>query len=217
MARRADTERSLRDITARIAALREPDVILDRVVEEAARLLGTDGAHLTRMSEDGTYLVPVVVAGGADADTQAWLLGHATSRSAAGSTAWPRRQASPSRRATTSSTTADPARRRTTSRSRGRLGLRGMAAAPLRAPGGEVIGTLAVSSSEPRTFEPEELDLLQGLADQAAIAITNTNLLDPAHPVGGALPLPRRERAGPRLVDRRRGAAHLPVGRGRAA
>ena len=75
VARRADTERALRDITARIAALREPEVILDRVVEEAQRLLGTDGAHLTRMSDDGTYLVPVVVAGGSDQDTQAWLLG----------------------------------------------------------------------------------------------------------------------------------------------
>ena len=76
VARRADTERALRDITARIAALREPEVILDRVVEEARRLLGTDGAHLTRMGEDGTYLVPVVVAGATDAETQAWLLGH---------------------------------------------------------------------------------------------------------------------------------------------
>jgi PAS domain S-box-containing protein len=52
-----------------------------------------------------------------------------------------------------------------------------MAAAPLRAPGGEVIGTLAVSSAHPRAFEAEELDLLQGLADQAAIAITNSTLL----------------------------------------
>ena len=77
VARRADTERSLRDITARIAALREPDVILDRVVEEAARLLGTDGAHLTRMSDDGTYLVPVVVAGGADFDDAGVAARHA--------------------------------------------------------------------------------------------------------------------------------------------
>ena len=53
----------------------------------------------------------------------------------------------------------------------------GMAAAPLRAPGGEVIGTLAISSAVPRDFVPEELDLLQGLADQAAIAITNSTLL----------------------------------------
>ena len=52
-----------------------------------------------------------------------------------------------------------------------------MAAAPLRAPGGEVIGTLAVSTAEPRVFQPDELDLLQGLADQAAIAITNSTLL----------------------------------------
>ena len=52
-----------------------------------------------------------------------------------------------------------------------------MAAAPLRAPGGEVIGTLAISSATPRTFDAEELDLLQGLADQAAIAITNSTLL----------------------------------------
>jgi PAS domain S-box-containing protein len=52
-----------------------------------------------------------------------------------------------------------------------------MAAAPLRAPGGDVIGTLAVSSATPRDFLAEELDLLQGLADQAAIAITNSTLL----------------------------------------
>ena len=58
-----------------------------------------------------------------------------------------------------------------------RMGLVGMAAAPLRAPGGEVIGTLAISSSTPRTFEPDDLDLLQGLADQAAIALTNSRLL----------------------------------------
>ena len=57
-----------------------------------------------------------------------------------------------------------------------RLGLSGMAAAPLRAPGGEVIGTLAISTAQPRSFDPEELDLLQGLADQAAIAISNSNL-----------------------------------------
>ena len=77
VARRADTERALRDITARIAALREPEVILDRVVDEAMRLLGTDGAHLTRMAEDGTYLVPVVVAGATDADDPGLAAGHA--------------------------------------------------------------------------------------------------------------------------------------------
>ena len=214
VAKRADTERALRDITARIAALREPEVILDRVVEEARRLLGTDGAHLTRMGEDGTYLVPVVVAGAIDAETQAWLLGMRFPLGGGinglaaelGEPVW------------TSDYIADPRIPHDANDDEvaERLGLRGMAAAPLRAPGGEVIGTLAISSATPREFEPEELDLLQGLADQAAIAITNSTLLDPPDRVRGALPLPRRERAGPRLVDRRRRAADVRVGRRRA-
>ena len=58
VAKRADTERALRDITARIAALREPEVILERVVDEAMRLLGTDGAHLTRMEKLGPASAP---------------------------------------------------------------------------------------------------------------------------------------------------------------
>ena len=175
VARRADTERALRDITARIAALREPEVILDRVVDEAMRLLGTDGAHLTRMAEDGTYLVPVVVAGATDPEIQAWLLGlrfpigGGINGLAAelGEPVW------------TADYIADPRIPHDDNNDEvaARMGLRGMAAAPLRAPGGEVIGTLAISSATPREFEPEERDLLQGLADQAAIAITNSTLL----------------------------------------
>ena len=173
---RAETERSLRDITARITSLRDPEEILARVVEESRRLLRSDGAHLTRMSEEGTYLVPVVVAGGMDAATEAWLrqmtfpLGSGINGLAAGNveTVWtydywldPRIPHEPD-----DVVAAE------------RLGLRGMAAAPLRAPAGEVIGTLAVSYREPREFAPEELDLLQGLADQAAIALTNSNLYE---------------------------------------
>ena len=175
VARRADTERALRDITARIAALREPEVILDRVVDEAMRLLGTDGAHLTRMGEDGTYLIPVVVAGASDPEMQAWLLGLRFPMGGGinglaadlGEPVW------------TSDYIADPRipHEGDDDEVADRMGLRAMAAAPLRAPGGEVIGTLAISSATPREFEPEERDLLQGLADQAAIAITNTTLL----------------------------------------
>ena len=175
VARRADTERALRDITARIAALREPEVILERVVDETMRLLGTDGAHLTRMGEDGTFLVPVVVAGATDPEMQAWLLGlrfpigGGINGLAAelGEPVW------------TNDYIADPRIPHVGNDDEvaDRMGLRGMAAAPLRAPGGEVIGTLAISSATPREFEPEERDLLQGLADQAAIAITNSTLL----------------------------------------
>ena len=175
LARRAETERSLRDITARIAALRDPDEVLERVVEDAKRLLGSDGAHLTRMAPDGESLIPVVVAGGTDEPTRAWLLemrfplGGGINGLAAqdGVPTW------------TSDYQTDPRipHESDDQEVAQRLGLVGMAAAPLRAPGGEVIGTLAISSAEPRAFEADDLDLLQGLADQAAIALTNSNLL----------------------------------------
>ena len=175
LARRAETERSLRDITARIAALHDPDEVLERVVEDAKRLLGTDGAHLTRMAEDGANLVPVVVAGGTDVATRDWLLslefpiggGINGIAAASGVPTW------------TADYVVDPRipHESDDQEVAGRLGLRGMAAAPLRAPGGEILGTLAVSSSEPRSFEADELDLLQGLADQAAIALSNSRLL----------------------------------------
>ena len=127
------------------------------------------------MSDDRTYLVPVVVAGGSDPDTQTWLLGmHFPLDGGINGLA-----ASSGEAIWTSDYGTDPriphdADDKAVAR---RLGLCGMAAAPLRAPGGEVIGTLAISSALPRTFAAEELDLLQGLADQAAIAITNSTLL----------------------------------------
>ncbi|HET7472728.1 MAG TPA: GAF domain-containing protein [Candidatus Limnocylindrales bacterium] len=176
LAARAETERSLRDIAARITSLGDPGEILARVVEESRRLLRSDGAHLTRMSEDGTYLVPVITAGAMDPDTDAWLkqmefpLGGGINGLAAEEVQpiWtydyqtdPRIPHEPEDDAAAE-----------------RLGLRAMAAAPLRAPAGEVIGTLAISYAEPRDILPDELDLLQGLADQAAIALTNSNLYE---------------------------------------
>ena len=173
--RRAETERSLRDITARIAALTDPDEVLERVVEEARRLLATDGAHLTRMGPTGTYLVPVVVTGAGDDATRQWLMGKRFGLGAGinglaaeqGEPVWTFDYMADKRIPHGADDDADARR----------LGLRGMAAAPLRAPGGDVIGTLAISTNEPRIFEADDLDLLQGLADQAAITLTNSNLL----------------------------------------
>jgi PAS domain S-box-containing protein len=175
VAKKAESERTLRQIAARITAQRDPDVVLQDVVDEARRLLGADGAHLTRLSQAGAYLVPAVVAGAADPETREWLigmrfpLGGGINGLAAqqGVVVW------------TADYEADPRiphepGDQDTAR---RMGLVGMAAAPLRAPGGEVIGTLAISTSTPRQFEADELDLLQGLADQATIALTNSNLL----------------------------------------
>jgi PAS domain S-box-containing protein len=176
VARRADSERSLRQIAARITALRDPDEILQDVVDAARRLLEADGAHLTRMGPTGSYLVPAVVAGGADPATREWLigmrfpLGGGINGLAAqdGTPIWTADYRTDERipHEGNDDEVAD------------RMGLVGMAAAPLRAPGGDVIGTLAVSTNAIRTFEADEIELLQGLADQAAIALTNSNLLE---------------------------------------
>jgi PAS domain S-box-containing protein len=173
---RVDTERALRDIVARIAALQEPKAILDRIVEESRRLLGSDGAHLTVVSEDRTYLTPVVLVGASDEVSEAWMLalefpmdgGINGLAAARGEVVW------------TEDYLLDPRipHEDDDDEVAHRMGIRGMAAAPLRVPGGEVIGTLAISYREPRTIEPEHLELLQGLADHAAITLANSRLLE---------------------------------------
>ena len=176
LARRAETERSLREMAARIAELRDPDELLRRIVDDAIRLLGSDGAHMTRMSDDGTYLVPLVVAGGLDEATEAWLknlkfpLMGGINGLAAGlaQPIW-----------TEDYRTDDriPHERGDNVAAK-RLGLRGMASVPLRAPEGTIMGTLAVSYRVPHAFDDDELAVLKSLADHAAIAITNTSLLE---------------------------------------
>ena len=174
VARRAETERTLREMAARIAELRDPDELLRRIVEDSRRLLGSDGAHLTRMREDEAALVPVVVAGELDEVTEGWLLGlkfplmNGINGLAAGL----------GEPVCTEDYLADERipHEGNDDEVAERLGLRGMASVPLRSPEGAIIGTLAVSYREPHTFDDDELGLLKGLADHAAIALTNTTL-----------------------------------------
>ena len=56
------------------------------------------------------------------------------------------------------------------------LGFRGFASVPLRA-GGSVIGTLNVYTHSRRRFVPDEISLLSTFADQAALAIEKSRLL----------------------------------------
>ncbi len=174
-ARRAETERSLREIAARVTSIRDPETILGLIVDEARRVLGSDGAHLTRMSESRSFLHPVVVVGGSDEETLDWLRsqefpidgGINGLAAGQGRVVWTPNYALDPRipREDDDLTVAQ------------RLGLGAMAAAPLRAPGGEVIGTLAVSYREPGPISGDRLATLQALADHAAIALSNSDLL----------------------------------------
>ncbi|MBX3029472.1 MAG: GAF domain-containing protein [Chloroflexi bacterium] len=174
LARRVDQERTLREITAHLTMLRDPAEVLQRIVDDSRRLLGADDAHLTLLAEGSEFLVPAVLAGDTDEETHRWLaamefpLGGGINGLAA----------SERRVIWTREYLADP-RIPQAPEDRDvaiRMGLGAMAAAPLRGPHDEVIGTLAISYRDPRDVPLEDQDLLQGLADVAAIAVTNSRL-----------------------------------------
>lgn len=61
-----------------------------------------------------------------------------------------------------------------------KAGIRGYLAAPLVSRGGEVVGLLRALNYQPKNFSQEEVDLLEQLANGAAIAIHNIQLYEKA-------------------------------------
>jgi PAS domain S-box-containing protein len=176
LARRVDAQRTLAKISASIAGIRTPEVVLHEVVDSARRLLGSDGAHLTLMDGSGSFLHPTVVVGGNEAWTEEWLSqlefpvngGINGLAAGGGQVVWTEDYLVDDR------IPHEPDDQAVAER----LELRGMASAPLRGPEGQVIGTLAVSFDTVHRFTDDELELLRGLADQGAIAISNARLLE---------------------------------------
>ena len=174
LAKRVDAQRTLGEIAGRIAVIQEPAEVLQSVVHAAKRLIDSDGAHLTLMEPGGRFLRPTVVTGGNPAWTEEWFnqlefpIDDGINGLAAGR----------DRLIATEDYLVDPRipHEPGDHRIAERLALRGMAAAPLRGPEGEVVGTLAVSFERPHRFGEDELALLQGLADQGAIALANSRL-----------------------------------------
>jgi PAS domain S-box-containing protein len=175
LAHRAESEHTLREIAARIASITDQREVLQLVVDESRRLLGADGAHLCLMAESGSFLTPVVVAGGTDVDATEWLhsqrfpLGAGMNGLAAET----------GKAVKTADYQNEPRipHEPDDQESAARMGLGAMAVAPLRTEHGRVLGTLAISYVEPREIHDEAIELLQGLADHAAIAVTNARLL----------------------------------------
>ncbi|HEY8170958.1 MAG TPA: GAF domain-containing protein [Candidatus Limnocylindria bacterium] len=176
LARRVDAQRTLGEIAARLAAIREPGEVLDRVVEAARRLIGSDGAHLSLMLPGGESLRPSVMVGDGTRSDPEWLasLTFPINEGINGLAAGRKEIIATEDYLTDPRIPHDPSDHTVAER----LDLRGMASAPLRGSEGEVMGTLAASFSEPHRFTDNELELLQGLADHAAIAIANARLVE---------------------------------------
>ena len=128
------------------------------------------------MSEDGTYLVPVVVAGNASPSERAGLTSwRFPLEGGINGLAATRREV-----IWTEDYLVDPRvpHEPDDQETAKRLGLRRVLVAPLRGPEAAILGTLAVSSRTPGGIGPEAIELLQGLADQASLAVANGQLYE---------------------------------------
>jgi signal transduction histidine kinase len=149
------------------------------VVDEAQRLIGSDGAHLTLITADGQELVPAVVSAGTAPETQDWLT---SARFRLGEGLHGQVAVSREVRWTDDSLrdrdAADPSGAGVPA---GRTAIRAVAVAPLNAPEGGILGTLAISYEEARPIDDESLRLLATLADHAAVSITAGRLEEEVH------------------------------------
>jgi GAF domain-containing protein len=176
LAARAAAERALREIAGRITALREPGEVLQLTVDAAARLLKADGARIDLL-EPGSGalhwaydaasgrrpgLGPIDGPGEAEADEG--ISGRAVAERRP---VWTGDYLADRRFLHAAAPDAFA----------GEHGIRSAIAAPLMSDAGP-IGTLTVYTSENDAFGAPDATLIQALADQAAIAITNASLID---------------------------------------
>ena len=162
---------SLLGIAAEISALESLDYVLERIVAEAATLLGMEKAQLLLFGENGLDTTVSVSAGNRTvrvAHQQPWreqgLGGLAAST---GAPVW------------TADYTADPRFNHVAQEDAWADGIYFAIAVPLQA-GSRVIGVLYVGSASANQFEEEDVSLLLGFASHAAIAIENARLFSEA-------------------------------------
>ena len=175
IARRAEIERALREIGSRLAAIRDPTDLLQRVVDESARLLGADGARIELLDESTGRLHwafdsrtgrkpgmgPIAEdAGGRPAGTRdEGVSGHAFRED---------------RAVSTGDYLHDTQFRHVAGADRQvrRHGIRSAVAAPL--PGEEgPVGTLTVYSGETDAYDPDDVAVVVALANQAGVVLAN--------------------------------------------
>ena len=165
---RVDAQRALAEIAAQIAALHEPHTVLERAVADAARLLHADRAQINLLGERDDQLERPIAAAPSppSPDDVVVPLGSGI----AGAAAAERRVRWTGDYLDDQSFPHDPGDARIEAQR-----IHSMMAAPLIGPD-RLLGTITVQAVEPNAFGAEDAELLQLLADQAAIALINARL-----------------------------------------
>jgi PAS domain S-box-containing protein len=170
--RRASLERRLHDLVGSLASIRDPDVLLRRVMDTAATLSGARGALIDRVDDDGhLHVAYSVIDGHPDEDAAAqvphdgWgVMGRAMQE---------RRVIVTGDYGADDSFVHAPPSDALASR----LGIRSVVAAPMIAYG-EIVGVLAAHSDRIDAFGAEAVQLMSTLANHAAVAIANARRME---------------------------------------
>ena len=171
--RRAEAERALRVIAARITVLREPDDVLQHVVDESVRLLRADGAMIDQYDPDSGTLQWAYDSGLTEEQRESVKLSNLRLGEGVSGTA-----VAEGRVVTVGDYVqgAFPHDDLADSLARG-AGIRDLIVAPIIGDAGP-LGAIEVYSRHPNAFDELDAAVLGGLAEQAAIAITNARLID---------------------------------------
>ncbi|WP_093607666.1 helix-turn-helix domain-containing protein [Streptomyces indicus] len=170
--RRRETElTALFDTASDLAALRNLDAVLRAIVHRARLLLGTDVAYMSLNDDVAGDTYMRVTDGSVSAAFQQLRLGMGEGLGGL--------VAHTARPYATGDYQDDPRFRHTLTIDSAvrEEGLHAILGVPLRL-GPKVIGVLFASDRSPRTFSPQEVNLLSSLADHAAIAIDSARLLE---------------------------------------
>jgi PAS domain S-box-containing protein len=164
-----EAQRTLSDIALQITSIRDPQVIVQRTVDEAERLLGADAALINLLVEDGSQLAPASIFSTPEyaPETVRYAPGAGVSGRAIAELRVVRSGNYLEDTSLTHTEELD-------SLVRGR-GLMSVMAAPLVGASGP-IGTLTVDSKRADAFSNDDAQLLGALAAQAAIALGNAQL-----------------------------------------
>ena len=178
IARRADAERTLREIAARVSAILDPAEVLQQIVDEAARLLESDGARIDQYDPEIDALRWSYAAGDAMAMVPELGEDRRPQAGPGGGRHWP----SPSSAPVLTTTTTSPTTGSTTTTAIDAFvrdaGIRAVISTPLLGRGAARSARSRSCRASAGRLRRADVEVLTALATQASIAIRNARLME---------------------------------------